>query len=359
VPETSPDRPRLRAPFPWFGGKSRAAPLVWRALGRVRAYCEPFAGSLAVLLGNPDPPAVEVVNDLDAMVANFWRAVRAAPEDVAAHADWPVNEVDLHARHARLASWIPVVTRGCASDPDWYDARVAGWWVWGIAAWVGSGWCAEGAEWNAKPHLGTRAASGRALHCFGQKSFSGFGGSGGRGVHSNGARAKPAMGKGVNSPGYGVHGLYAGVPEWFDALSARLRHVRVLCGSWERVLTDSVVGEHRGVTGVVLDPPYDLDLREGGLYRDDAAGVSEGALRWALENADRPHLRVVLCAYDDGRGMPPGWTGVRWRAGGGYGNQGRGRARENRHREVVWFSPSVGRDAAAGAARELSLDLVA
>lgn len=41
----------LRAPFPWFGGKSRAAPLIWEALGDVRNYVEPFAGSLAVLLG--------------------------------------------------------------------------------------------------------------------------------------------------------------------------------------------------------------------------------------------------------------------------------------------------------------------
>lgn len=31
----------LNAPFPWFGGKSRAAPLVWEALGDVRNYVSP------------------------------------------------------------------------------------------------------------------------------------------------------------------------------------------------------------------------------------------------------------------------------------------------------------------------------
>lgn len=41
----------IKAPFPWFGGKSRAAPLVWQALGDVKNFVEPFAGSLAVLLG--------------------------------------------------------------------------------------------------------------------------------------------------------------------------------------------------------------------------------------------------------------------------------------------------------------------
>jgi DNA adenine methylase len=41
----------LRAPFPWFGGKSRAAHLVWAAFGDVPNYVEPFFGSGAVLLG--------------------------------------------------------------------------------------------------------------------------------------------------------------------------------------------------------------------------------------------------------------------------------------------------------------------
>lgn len=39
-----------QAPFPWFGGKSRAAELIWSRFGDVPNYVEPFAGSLAVLL---------------------------------------------------------------------------------------------------------------------------------------------------------------------------------------------------------------------------------------------------------------------------------------------------------------------
>jgi hypothetical protein len=38
-----------KAPFPWFGGKSQAAPLVWSLLGDVPHYVEPFYGSGAVL----------------------------------------------------------------------------------------------------------------------------------------------------------------------------------------------------------------------------------------------------------------------------------------------------------------------
>ena len=47
---------KLKAPFPWFGGKSRVSHIVWDYFGDVANYVEPFAGSLAVLLGRPNPP---------------------------------------------------------------------------------------------------------------------------------------------------------------------------------------------------------------------------------------------------------------------------------------------------------------
>lgn len=91
----------LKAPFPWFGGKSRVSNIVWDRFGNVPNYVEPFAGSLAVLLGRPHAPGTETVNDFDCMVANFWRAIKCDPDAVAENADWPVNEADHHARHVR------------------------------------------------------------------------------------------------------------------------------------------------------------------------------------------------------------------------------------------------------------------
>lgn len=35
----------LKAPFPWFGGKRKVAPIVWTAMGDVVNYVEPFFGS--------------------------------------------------------------------------------------------------------------------------------------------------------------------------------------------------------------------------------------------------------------------------------------------------------------------------
>ena len=84
----------LRAPFPYFGGKRRAASLVWEALGNVDHYVEPFCGSAAVLLARPHVGRCETINDADGMVSNFWRAVKGAPDAVAAHCDWPVIEAE-------------------------------------------------------------------------------------------------------------------------------------------------------------------------------------------------------------------------------------------------------------------------
>ena len=77
----------LRAPFPWFGGKSRVAPAVWERFGPVPNYAAPFAGSLAVLLARPTPPRVETVNDLDCYLSNFWRALKHDPRGIA----WKAN----------------------------------------------------------------------------------------------------------------------------------------------------------------------------------------------------------------------------------------------------------------------------
>ena len=107
----------LRAPFPWFGGKRRVADTVWSALGNVDHYVEPFAGSAAVLLARPHVGRCETINDADSMVSNFWRALKAAPDEVAAHCDWPVLETDLHARHLWLIGRRESLTEKLVADP--------------------------------------------------------------------------------------------------------------------------------------------------------------------------------------------------------------------------------------------------
>jgi site-specific DNA-adenine methylase len=112
----------MKAPFPWFGGKSRVSDIVWDRFGDPANYVEPFFGSGAVLLNRPTEAGVETVNDLDCMVANFWRALQADPGAVAFHADWPVNEADQHARHLWLVSQADFRER-MKTDAEFYDAN--------------------------------------------------------------------------------------------------------------------------------------------------------------------------------------------------------------------------------------------
>lgn len=132
----------LKAPFPYFGGKSKVAPEVWQRFGEVKNYVEPFCGSAAMLLARPSEPKIETVNDANCFIANFWRSLQQDPEGVARFADWPVNEADLHARHR----WLMLSESSTAwrermkTDPDFYDVKVAGWWVWGASCWIGAGW---------------------------------------------------------------------------------------------------------------------------------------------------------------------------------------------------------------------------
>ena len=96
----------LRAPFPYFGGKRRAAATIWAALGDPGGYVEPFAGSAATLLARPGWPdhgrRVETINDFDGWLINAWRSIQLSPGEVAAAAAGPGSEVDYHARHAWL-----------------------------------------------------------------------------------------------------------------------------------------------------------------------------------------------------------------------------------------------------------------
>jgi hypothetical protein len=131
----------LLAPFPYFGGKRSVAAEVWQRLGLPTQYIEPFCGSAAVLLAAPKPAQLEVVCDGSGFIANFWRATKYQPAEVATWADYPVSHIDLGARHVWLMAQRDRIGAEL-QDCDWPgDAKVAGWWLWGQCCWIGSGWC--------------------------------------------------------------------------------------------------------------------------------------------------------------------------------------------------------------------------
>jgi site-specific DNA-adenine methylase len=357
----------VKAPFPWFGGKRRVAAEVWAALGDVSNYVEPFAGSLAVLLERPETHTgvTETVNDADEYLANFWRALSQAPDEVAKYADWPVNESDLFARHLWLVSkGKQAMKDGLAADPEWYDPKIAGWWVWGICQWIGSGWCAADGPWIIQDGKPVKADDGvrRKLPRLGDPGQGIYRtelvegvrrgrpalGNAGRGVN----RQLPHLGdagRGVNRkrpelgvPGKGVHrshdqDLFA----YMNQLADRLRNVRVTCGDWSRVVTTGALS-YGSTVGIFLDPPYsDEAERDMTLYSMEDGKVAHDVREWAIANGDNPRYRIVLAGYNGEHDMPDTWRVHAWTGTAAYQNaENAGRNQENRTRERLWFSPN-------------------
>lgn len=305
----------LNAPFPWFGGKRKVADVVWSRFGKVKHYLEPFAGSAAVLLRRPtlpEPYGSETINDFDGYLSNFWRALRADPEGVIRHADFPLNELDLHARNSYLIGKRESITEALRADPTFYDSMLAGWWVWGQSGWIGVGWASR---------------DSRSLIDMGA-----------RGTHCH------------------AEGLLVGeetIRQRLIPLAQRLRHVKVTCGDWKRIVgSDSCLYPSRqknfaNITGVFLDPPY-FEGKQQYAAGGTGSSIAEEVFSWCTEHQEEPFLKIALCGYEGHYDLEPhGWECFSWETNGGYGRTSGGSVKDsdsaahaNANREVIWFSPS-------------------
>ncbi len=66
---------RKKICFGWYGGKYNHLEWLLPLLPEAHHYCEPYAGSAAVLINRPPSP-VETYNDIDGEVVNFFRVLR-------------------------------------------------------------------------------------------------------------------------------------------------------------------------------------------------------------------------------------------------------------------------------------------
>lgn len=315
----------LKAPFPYFGGKSMIADQIWQAIGDVANYIEPFCGSCAVLLNRPHEPKIETVNDKDCMIANFWRALSKDPDGVSDHADWPVNEVDLEARHAWLVKQKDSL-RDFLSEPEYYDCKIAGWWCWGQCCWIGSGWCSGEGPWQRiDGRLQKLSNAGRGIN----RQLPHLSRAG-QGIN----RKRPHLsdaGNGINRQ------LEQPIQAYMHQLADRLRNVRVCCGDWQRICGPAVTFKH-GLTGVFLDPPYANNIRTTGLYGEDCGNVAAEVTAWAVANGANPLMRIVVAGYDGEHNIleSHGWRVIEWKASAGYQSQDKG----NAELERLWCSPA-------------------
>ena len=371
----------MKAPFPYYGGKGRWAPLVWERLGNPTVYAEPFAGSLAVLLARPSGPGVrEIVCDTDGHICNFWRAVQADPDTVAKYCDWPTIHQDLTARHRYLVEWRERSAERLSEDPRWYDAEMAGWWVWGISIWIGGGWCerpggkmpcivARGGgggvskQRNTMPRIsdktgghgvskqrraGERMPSlqattgGRGVSKQQRPYVDGKGG--GRGVARQRCEEKRpyvndrGSGHGISKQaGGGWHGV-------FRELAERLENVVVLNRDWRSALTPTVLMHTetgpKPAVGILMDPPYRIDEgnRKARLYATESTDAARDSYDWAVEHGER--FRVAYCCREGDFAVPDGWTSAEDSFKGIRDSD-----RRQSHRDQVMFSPACLSDA--------------
>ena len=303
---------KLKAPFPYFGGKSTVAHLIWERFGNPMQYIEPFFGSGAVLLLRPNwnNGMDEIVNDADSHICNVWRSLKFSPDETAEWADWPVNHDDLRARKKALIENEGRLHHGCATDPEWHDAKMAGYWIWAASCWIGSGMSRP----DSIPRIGESA-----------------------GINAKGQIPHLTCGQGIHPKGQRLD-----IKKIFADLSARLRYVRVVVGDWTQVCGGNWQTSS-GVCGIFFDPPYSADAgRDGNLYAKDDLDVAHAVREWAEIRGASAKYRICLAGYD-GEGHEAlediGWDCVHWKAIGGYGNQGDAQGNKNRFKERLWFSP--------------------
>lgn len=351
----------LKAPFPAIGGKSRIAARVWELIGHdVDNAIEPFCFSAAWMLNRPGGArGYETLNDMNPFVSNFWRATTAARDDVARHCLWPVNETDLHARH----DWL--MTSDAAREfkermragPEYYDAKIAGWWCWGACNWIGTGFCCDsgltkaGRASTQLPRLGDAGVGVCRPMTQSQIPHPSSSNHGVRKMTSGRPQLadKFSRGRGVMSNDSAITEAdrLAWLMDWLGRLRDRLMPVRVCCGDWLRVCDSPSVTTRLGVTGIFADPPYahaksdGTNARDTDLYDRDSPTVAADVRRYCLERGGNRMYRIVLCGLDDEHDelLAHGWTKETWKATGGYGNQRADGTNNNRHLERLWISP--------------------
>ena len=365
----------LKAPFPYYGNKSNWAKEVWKRFGAPDLYIEPFFGSGAILFANPNPAKREIVYETNGYICNFFRAIQFDYEELAWWADYPTVHQDLTARHKWLVKWGAENGKRLSEDPEYYDVKAAGFWVWGISLWIGSGFC-MGNTIDGIPMMSTSPSGGRGVSA--QRTtlpsdkiplVTGLGInkmrtslntesvsdkrphiSSGQGVSKQ--KVKNLIydsipfshgGQGVNkqrqSLGTSTERGKRLLP-WFAALHDRLQNVIVINRHWSykslspTQLSDTKTSSRKMNRCIFLDPPYPMKQRISNVYASDAEGTSDDvateAYNWSIDHGHK--YRIAYCSHEGDFPVPDGWEVLH--------KELRGVRRADKARDQIMFSPT-------------------
>lgn len=285
----------IRAPFPWFGGKGGAKikPAILAALPPHEAYVEPFGGGASILIAK-EPAAVEVYNDVNRGVVNFFRVIADA---------------DYFGKFMARAALLPV-------SRELYEEFCRTW-----------------------PAIHDPVEQAVRWYYVARQSFGGmFGNSWGTSVTGHGAMAQTTA---------GWRSSFENLPRVHD----RLQRVQIECCDWRDIL------KRFSGPGYLAycDPPYVAGSRKAGGYEHELKDSDHEALIATLLSYDGA---VVVSGYDSPLYAPlraAGWdmltVDVVCAAAGrtrGSGLQGVGNVSAKQQRtECVWRNPEAMRRIAA------------
>lgn len=113
----------LNSPIKWVGGKSRLRKTIIELIPEHTCYVEVFSGAAWVLFGKASSD-VEVINDIDGDLVNFFQVIKSTPEEFITSFDW-----DLVSREQfeHLASLDPTTLTALERAHRFYYLIMAGW----------------------------------------------------------------------------------------------------------------------------------------------------------------------------------------------------------------------------------------
>lgn len=262
----------LKPPFQFFGRKDYVAPLVWQFLGDVKVYCEPFGGSLAVLLGRPNYDIhshYEIVGDINGLIVNCYRAIRAAPRTVAEILDkYNWSECDVIAAVKELKQWAASGNvNKLQASLDYYDARIA-------ALFIGA------TSYLLSPTPSFTSTTNRYYA-------------------TNWLLSRKDGQFVVGDDGF-VRNI--AIRDSLIAIANRLKYVRIFCRDWKETISIAIALARKiqQNIGVFLDPPY-LPVNADNLHGDyeQIKALRDDLLQWCIEKGQQNNVRIVLTGYEE------------------------------------------------------------
>lgn len=297
----------MKTPFPYFGGKALIAKKLWDIIGDTNTYIEPFFGAGSILLSRPEEhkKRLEIINDKDGMLINFWRSMKHDPDKTLFYADQPKFECDYNAKKAYVKSSYDDLIPLLEGDYNYFNAELAGFYWYLMSLSFGKYFLSQPGSWSVVDKKLVKSKSKNAI-----------------------VRQKMTTRLG------GLYRAEQNNKQYALALHERLKDAMIYVGDYQRVLTNVMISDKRQTT-IVLDPPYvDKSSKiEDGLYLFESIDTAK-LEKFFLENQDKS---IILFGYENSYNLP-GIYRYNWKANGGFSNQG---DNQNRYKETIWFSKSL------------------